>query len=165
MRPSHPAAASVPLLVALLAAMSAPVQACGMGWWDLERAERAAVEDGRLLVLVFTGNDWSLASMQLDQRVFEDGEFAYRFGSTCLPVNIDFPQRLPLSDEALAFSRSYAARFHVRHFATFIVLRPDGSLFARHEYHGEDSATMLKLVNGWLTRWQQERLSAQVDGQ
>lgn len=147
-------------LMALCFAWSVPshASACGMGWWEsLERALEVAPEDGRWVVIVFTGNDWSLGSMRLDQRVFEDGEFSYRFGTDFIPVNIDFPQLLPLSDEALAYSSALAEKYQVTDLPTFVAIRYDGSEAARFVYRGENSATMLALLRTWHTQWAGER--------
>ncbi|MBA3699712.1 MAG: hypothetical protein H0W78_12765 [Planctomycetes bacterium] len=149
-----PAAGLLLAIALLMTPLHRELSACGMGWWpSLERALEVAPEDGRLVVMVFTGNDWGLGSMHLDQRVFEEGEFSYRFGTDFIPVNFDFPQLMPLSDEATAYQVSWAERYQVRSLPTFIVVRPDGSEFARFEYRGESADQMLKLIAGWRERW------------
>jgi thiol-disulfide isomerase/thioredoxin len=136
-------------LAAFFAAQPLTVtQACGLSWaWSVEDALEEGQRDGKLVLLFFTGSDWSPRSIALDKQALEKPEFSNLAAAKFALYLADFPQRSLLSVEFQKANDALAERLGIRHFPTIVALLPNGKEFARLTYTDESSTDMA----GWLT--------------
>ena len=146
-KPLH--SASLALGAFAVLAPLTPSHACGLNWsWTIEDALKDANLGDKLVLLFFTGSDWSPRSIALDKQVLEKGEFSDLAASKFALYLADFPQRTTPSVAFQKANTALAERLGIRHFPTIVALKPDGSEFARHTYSGETATDMA----GWLAR-------------
>jgi len=145
----------------LFASPTFDARACGLNWaWTLDEALEKAKEDNKLVLLFFTGSDWSPRSIALDKQVFERGEFSDVASSKFALHLADFPQRTRLAAQYEQANIALAERFKVRHFPTIVALMPDGTEYARHTYTHEDAVEMVGWLNHWDEGYRKERAAS-----
>lgn len=141
------------LFIALMPLLAVPgsVLAHGLGFFSTsEQAVDYARKGGGIVLVFFTGSDWNERCHELDVRVWEDSDFAEYANSRAFALlNADFPQRTRLSKEQQEELRALAARHAVTQFPTIVALTPDLLELGRHEYRGEDAATITELLETW----------------
>ena len=117
----------------LIALLAGNVANAGADWGiDFAHAKALAKEEGRFILLDFTGSDWCPPCIQLDKDVFQKAAFRDYAKKNLVLVTLDFPQRGNL-DEALVEQNRYLARkFKVQGYPTIIILNPQGEEVGRH---------------------------------
>lgn len=97
---------------------------------DFEAAQRQAREQGKKLLLDFTGSDWCQPCKMLEKYVFESEAFA-AFAQDYILVRLDFPRRRELSPNESRQNAELKARYAISGFPTVIVLDADGTELRR----------------------------------
>ena len=146
------------LLALLLLIATAPgsLRAHGLGFFGSpQQAVDYAREGGGLVLIFFTGTDWNQMCHELDVKVWEDSDFAeYANSSAFALLNADYPQRTRLTQEQREELRALAARHRITHFPTLVAVTPDLLELGRHEYRGEDAATITAMLEAWSAKHQ-----------
>jgi uncharacterized protein YyaL (SSP411 family) len=102
---------------------------------DFEAAKVRAVEEGKDLLVDFTGSDWCYWCKKLDGEVFSKPGFIDEAGRDFVFVKIDFPsnpaaQPRPVRMQNQRLSQMYG----VEGYPTVILMRADGRPYARTGY-------------------------------
>lgn len=128
------------LLSAALGALllpSPPPVAEGERWVrEYARAAELAAEDGRDLLLDFTGSDWCSWCKKLKREVFQQPAFLAGVSEDFVLVTVDLPRgpdaiaRVP----DIAANRELARRYGVRSFPTIVLTTADGTEYGRTGY-------------------------------
>jgi thioredoxin-related protein len=111
---------------------------------DLAVAKVRAAQEGKNLLLDFTGSTWCPPCKQLDRRVFSSSEFA-AFSKNVVLVSLDYPpadERRPEDIEAdpkLAALMALKQEYGVAAFPTVILLSPDHREIGRVLGYGGDA--------------------------
>ncbi len=146
------------LVAAFTIAASGKASACAIAWSARPAdAFQSARDDGRLTIIAFTGSDWSLQSVKLDQDVLMNVEFTDFARMHFSLANADFPQRRqPSTEEWLQENISMGTRHRIEKWPTLLAIRPDGTEFARIEYAGETASGLLRRLQAWQQDYQAE---------
>jgi thioredoxin-related protein len=109
-------------LLALLAANAAESQ-----WLtDVPAALNKAKAEKKLVLLDFTGSDWCIWCLRLENEVFSKPEFVDYAKTNIVLVQIDFPRKKKLSPAQQKANEALAQKFNVAGFPTLIILNAEG---------------------------------------
>ena len=107
------------------------------GWsTNIEEAVVQATEEDKHLFVYFAGSDWCPFCENFDKKVISAPVF-YRFlDKEFVPVLIDFPRSIPISEEQVAYNDEKAALYDIRGFPTVVILDKNGEEIHRTGYGG-----------------------------
>lgn len=148
-------------LLASCLLVTGSLNAHGLGFFTNpnEAAAYALVKDSLVLVF-FTGSDWSPLTHELDVKVWDDAAFAAHLNDTHALLNADYPQRTKLTTKQRENLRALAERHRITHFPTILALTPELAEVGRHEYRGESSAQVMEKLKEWEARKDAPNVSA-----
>lgn len=105
------------------------------GWTtDLKLAQRVASEQGKLLLMDFTGSDWCGWCMKLDREVFRTAEFENYARENLVLLKVDFPEHIILSADVKAQNNALQSQYGVHGYPTVVVCNPAGNEVGRLGY-------------------------------
>ena len=136
-----------PALSALAALLlfSAPALAGGEGWLtNLEQAKEQAKEEGKDVLIDFTGSDWCGWCIRLKKEVWSTEAWKAEGSKRYVLVELDFPRRTPQSEETKAYNRALQAQFGVQGFPTIALLDSEGRPYAMTGYQKGGPEVYLK---------------------
>ena len=118
-----------PLLTFALAACIAPCSALD-GWLldDAAVARKQAVEEGKGVIIAFTGSDWCGPCMQLKKETLGTADFIANASADFVLLELDFPRRRPQGDEVKAANRQIAAQYKVPGYPMMVFTDAQGNL-------------------------------------
>ncbi len=107
----------------------------GLVWeTNLDDAITMANENGKPILVNFTGSDWCIWCQRLRDEVFSKEAFhAYAKDNLNL-VFLDFPRGIKQSNEVKAMNRGWLDKYGVRVFPTLLILNKDGEVIAQTGY-------------------------------
>ncbi len=109
-----------------LAAIIAPAMAAE--WMtDLDAAREQAAQQGKAILVNFTGSDWCGYCIRLKRDVLDKPEFESYAADKLILVEIDIPRRT-IPAEVRAARQELCNRYGVRGFPTLLVLNADGEV-------------------------------------
>jgi protein disulfide-isomerase len=91
-------------------------------------AAAQAKKEKKLVLLDFTGSDWCGWCKKLDAETFSKPTFADYAGKNLVLVTVDFPARIPQSDQLKAANKALQEKYKISGYPTLIVLKPDGTV-------------------------------------
>lgn len=130
---------SVSSFVFMIGLASAAIADEGLGSWnpDIEAAKKQAKEQGKDLLIEFTGSDWCPPCMRLWKETFSLGDFQKKVSSTHVLVVMDKPKDLSkLTKEQWAMSDAMHERFAVNKWPTIFLADAEGRPYARFDDYG-----------------------------
>lgn len=96
---------------------------------DLPKAEAQAKAENKLLLLDFTGSDWCVWCVKLDNDIFSKSDFADYAKKNLVLVQLDYPNKKPQSDELKKTNSALMAKYDSEGaFPTLIAMKPDGTV-------------------------------------
>ena len=102
---------------------------------DFEAAKAKADQEGKDLLMDFSGSDWCYWCQRLDEEVFSRQGFIDEAGRDFVFVKIDFPSDKSGQSQALQQQNDRLARnYGIQGYPTIILARPDGTEYARTVY-------------------------------
>lgn len=127
------------LAVLGLALLAAPVRSQaadekkeGATWFtDYDKAQAAAKEQNKVVMLDFTGSDWCPPCMQLKKTVFNSPEFSKFAAEKLIPVEVDFPEKKKLPEAQQKANDALATKFKVESYPTVILVDQKGKELLR----------------------------------
>ncbi len=108
---------------------------------DITVASEQAENEGKMILLSFSGSDWCANCIRLDKVLFQSEEFEALASEDLVLLNADFPSRSKnkLSKEQVAKNEALAEKYNKAGvFPTVIVLSPDGAVVGKL-VHPKDS--------------------------
>ncbi len=131
------------LCAALLVASIPAALALPEGWTDdWAQAQRRAKDEGKGLLLNFTGSDWCGYCIKLHEEVFGQAEFTAYAAKAWVLVYVDFPQNSKARDPAQ--NETLKERFKIEGFPTIVLLDRDGTALGQTGYRGGGPAAYVK---------------------
>jgi thioredoxin-related protein len=110
-------------------------EAAGEDWkTDFDAAMKKAKEDGKYVLVDFSGSDWCGWCIRLDREVFAKKEFKAYAKESLVLVLLDFPRRKAQSAEMKKQNRALLQKYGVRGFPTVLLLSPKGEIVLRTGY-------------------------------
>ncbi|MDX1563843.1 MAG: thioredoxin family protein [Phycisphaeraceae bacterium] len=105
------------------------------GWTnDWEAAKKQAAEEGKDLLIDFTGSDWCGWCIRLNKEVFDKAAFKKEAPKHFVLVELDFPNRKKQSAELKAQNQKLKNRFSIRGFPTILLADAQGRPYAKTGY-------------------------------
>ncbi len=102
---------------------------------DFEAAKVKADDEGKDLLMDFSGSDWCYWCQRLDEEVFSRQGFIDEAGRHFVFVKIDFPSDKSGQSQALQQQNDRLARIYgIQGYPTIILAHPDGTEYARTGY-------------------------------
>ncbi len=110
------------------AGASAQSAEAGPAVWltDYEEALRVAAEEGKPVLMNFTGSDWCPPCKMLKRDVFSTGDFARYASDELVLLELDFPMQTQQPAELARQNQSLQEKFSVEAFPTLILLDSAG---------------------------------------
>lgn len=117
----------------LFASCSTPVEA--QTWvTDYDAAMTLAKNEGKTVLVNFTGSDWCGWCKKLDREVFDTEEFKKFASENLVLLKLDFPRKKQLPAEEKKQNQTLAAKHGVRGFPTIMLLDSEEKVIQRTGY-------------------------------
>lgn len=99
-----------------------------LGSWitDFEAAKKQAKEEGKPILINFTGTDWCGWCIKLEKEVFTKKEFQDFAKDHLILLEIDFPRKKEQTDELKAQNKKLDKEFKVEGYPTVFLLDAEG---------------------------------------
>lgn len=134
-----------------LATLVAP--AMGAEWkTDFEAAKQQAAEEGKAVLLNFTGSDWCGYCIRMKAAVLDTPEFAEYVKDKFVLVEVDLPRHSTLSQEETEKRRDLCRQYEVTGFPTFIVVDAKGEVLDGFTGGRPDFESMKVYLHNGLAR-------------
>ncbi|MCY2930183.1 MAG: thioredoxin family protein [Planctomycetota bacterium] len=121
-------------------AMATAIADVGIGtaMWlsDYNEALRRAKTSHKPVLACFTGSDWCMWCMKLQNEVFETAEFKAWAAESVILLEVDFPRHKTLSPAAAKANDALQDKYVVRGFPTVLFLDADGAVMGKSGYVG-----------------------------
>lgn len=101
---------------------------------DFEQGLVRAREEGKPMLVEFTGSDWCVWCQRLDREVFIQPGFKEYAENRFVLVELDFPHAEPLPDEVFKQRDELRQKFKVEEYPTVIVLSSASQEMGRLSY-------------------------------
>ena len=121
-------------------------------WYtDVAAAQQVARDEGKDVLMLFTGSDWCPPCQALEREVFAKAPSA-RIKERFVPVMLDFPRYEPaiseISAETVAQNEVWSERLGIDSFPSVVLADADGEEYARTRgYGGDDAAGFLETLD------------------
>ncbi|MFT5127091.1 MAG: thioredoxin-related protein [Rhodothermales bacterium] len=140
------------LIRSLLAALA--ITACNSfaaaGWTsDFGAAQKQAREEGKSLLIDFTGSDWCGYCIKLHESVFGKEDFLKAASKDFILVEIDSPRHKTLSPTIKEQNDKLVQEFGVQGYPTVILTSADGYPYAQTGYQPGGPSEYLKHLEGF----------------
>lgn len=116
------------LLLLLCAALSSlPLHA--VEWLtNVEKAQKLAAEQGKAVLVDFTGTDWCVYCREMHAKVLDTPAFEAYAAPKFICVEMDLPHKPLLPKSQLEYNRGIVKRYGVTGYPTLLVLNPAGEV-------------------------------------
>ncbi len=122
-----------------------------LNWHDrLETAVQIAQKENKPILLDFTGSDWCVWCKRLNNEVFSKDEFVKYANNNLVLVKIDFPEKLPQTNETKFYNRQIAKKFNVQGFPTIVLLNSSGNVIAFTGYREGGASAYVQYLKSLL---------------
>ncbi|NLW83595.1 MAG: thioredoxin family protein [Phycisphaerae bacterium] len=112
---------------------------------DFEAAKAKAAEEGKDLLVNFSGSDWCYWCKRLDGEVFSRPGFVDEVGKDFVLVNIDLPDDKSRQSRQLQAQNDRLIRiYRIEGFPTVILMRADGTPYAETGYQNGGADAYLR---------------------
>ncbi len=121
------------------------------GWLsDLDEGKTLAAEEGKYMLVDFTGSDWCHWCKKLDGEVFKKDAWKEYAGENLVQVSLDFPRRKKQSAEVKARNQEWMKEYGVRGFPTIFIMDPQGEVVAQTGYQQGGAQNYIKHVTSLI---------------
>jgi len=93
---------------------------------QLPQAQAKAKAEKKMVLLDFTGSDWCIWCVRLNQEIFSKPEFVEYARTNLVLVEVDFPRKKQLSDQQQKANHALADKYGIQGYPTLIILDSNG---------------------------------------
>ena len=105
------------------------------GWNDSQKQVLAkAKEEGKRVLMDFTGSDWCAGCIKLDREVFSTPEFKDYAAKNLVLWELDFPRQKYIDPSLLQQNEELRERYRVEAYPALIVLDSNGKVVGTLDY-------------------------------
>jgi len=108
------------------------VTASGNWETNYEKAVAKAGNEGKHILIDFTGSDWCPPCIKMKKDIFDKETFKDYTGDKLVLIELDFPRKKKLDKSISEQNDQLLKKYAVRAFPTIILLNPDGKEITRH---------------------------------
>ncbi len=121
---------------------------------DIPTAQQRAAEEGKKVLVVFTGTDWCLWCIHLKNQIFTTPAFREFAKEQLVPVEIDIPRNRALvgGEENYKKNRAACRQYGITGYPTVIVMTPDGDVLGGYSGGYENWEHARRPIEGALAR-------------
>jgi len=101
---------------------------------SFDQAKRLSRETGRPILTDFTGSDWCIWCIRLDDEVFAKPAFQAWAEKHVVLLKLDFPESTPIDPAVERQNRTLASAYGIEGFPTVLFLDGNGELLERSGY-------------------------------
>jgi len=140
-------------LFTLIFSLSLTVSASAAEGWltDFEQAKKLSKEKGVPILADFSGSDWCMWCVRLDQEVFAKKEFKEYAKKYLILLMVDFPRQKKLPEKVTKQNRMLAEKYGIRGFPTVLLLDKDGDVLSKTGYRQGGPKEYVKHLNSLLS--------------
>jgi len=108
------------------------VNASGNWETNYEKAIAIAGNEGKHILIDFTGSDWCPPCIKMKKDIFDKQTFKDYTGDKLVLIELDFPRKKKMDKSISEQNDQLLKKYAVRAFPTIILLNPDGKEITRH---------------------------------
>ncbi len=143
--------AALLVLVILFSGCSKNSNSDALNWHDrLEPAVQIAQKEHKPILVDFTGSDWCVWCKRLNNEVFSKDEFVKYANNNLVLVKIDFPEKLPQSNETKYYNQQIAKKYNIKGFPTIVLLNSSGNVVAFTGYREGGASAYVQYLKSLL---------------
>ena len=101
---------------------------------DFKKASSSAKAAGKYILLDFSGSDWCVWCIRLEQEVFSQDAFKDFAKKNLVCVLIDFPRAIEQTEELRQQNLELEQKYEVMGYPSIVILSPDGNPVAKTGY-------------------------------
>lgn len=102
---------------------------------DFEAAKAIALAEGKPMLLNFSGSDWCILCIKLQEEVFSQDAFVEYSDASLVLVSLDFPiDEFELPIEVTQQNKMLYLKYNVPGFPMIVILSPEGELVGKTTY-------------------------------
>ena len=124
---------------------------------DAQAAVDKAKQEGKAVLLDFTGSDWCGWCMKLKSEVFDQPEFGRYASANLVLVEVDFPRHKALDPAQKQANYRLAEAFGIEGYPTIIILNRYGRMIGRTGYRPGGPSAFDAEIEGFLNRDKESR--------
>jgi thioredoxin-related protein len=118
---------------------------------SFEQAIAEASQQNKQVLLYFSGSDWCVPCVEMEQQVLSRKQFAEFASKNLILVKLDFPRHKKLPAAETAQNEQLAKKYAIRGFPTFVLVDASGKEVRRQEGYLEGGPSkFLEWVRGDL---------------
>lgn len=115
---------------------------------NFSKAKTEAAQEGKFILLKFSGSDWCIPCIKMEKNIFDDASFQEYASKKLILVNADFPRKkanMP-AKEVIASNEMLAEQYNKEgHFPYTVLLDANGKVLKKWDgYKGESAQDFIK---------------------
>ncbi|MBQ8498574.1 disulfide reductase DsbH [Chlamydia sp.] len=125
------------------------VSQAGVRWLPYQEALHKASKEGKFVALFFTGSDWCIWCMRMQEQILRTDAFSTFANQHLYMVEIDFPHNNEQTPEQKALNQQLKTQYQVEGFPTLVLLDPQGKEISKLGFEhggGENYVHRLKKI-------------------
>ncbi|MBI9072515.1 MAG: thioredoxin family protein [Melioribacteraceae bacterium] len=119
---------------------------------DYNKAKEVAHKKGLPILVDFTGSDWCIWCIRLDENILSKKEFIKYANENLVLLKLDFPRKTVQPAELKKANNELAAKYGVRGFPTVLLLDKTGKEVGRTGYQDMTPAEYVKHIESFVKK-------------
>lgn len=120
--------------------------------YNFEEAKKIASEEGKNIIIVFSGSDWCAPCIKLDKNIWQSEVFQKEASKEWIIVRADFPRKNAntLSKEQTEHNRMLADKFNQEgSFPLVVILDKNGKLLGKMGFKNVTPEEYIKMIHAF----------------
>lgn len=120
--------------------------------YNFEEAKQIASEEGKNIIIVFSGSDWCAPCIKLDKNIWQSEVFQKEASKEWIIVRADFPRKNAntLSKEQTEHNRMLADKFNQEgSFPLVVILDKNGKLLGKMGFKNVSPEEYIKMIHAF----------------
>lgn len=120
--------------------------------YNFEEAKKIASEEGKNIIIVFSGSDWCAPCIKLDKNIWQSEVFQKEASKEWIIVRADFPRKNAntLSKEQTEHNRMLADKFNQEgSFPLVVILDKNGKLLGKMGFKNVSPEEYIKMIHAF----------------
>lgn len=120
--------------------------------YNFEEAKKIASEEGKNIIIVFSGSDWCAPCIKLDKNIWQSEVFQKEASKEWIIVRADFPRKKAntLSKEQTEHNRMLADKFNQEgSFPLVVILDKNGKLLGKMGFKNVTPEEYIKMIHAF----------------